>query len=178
MYMPDQAAKEKARQEQISKERAREAQIAKEKQAEKKKANYNNLIEEADIAFEEENWGSAQSSYSQAISLFPNEPYPQDQLALVTENLAGTSTPGTIERITSATGRFYIVVSSSIDGDLAMDYANKMAAEGESVKMIEPYDNIRFYRVSLGDYAAWDKAVSVSTSLSSAYGEAIWVLKY
>ena len=181
MYKPEQEAKEKARQEQIAKERARQAQIAKEAAAAKKKTDYDNLIEKADIEFGEERWDAAQSSYSGALSLYSREQYPQDQMILVNEKLAAIaakSVPGSIEKITSATGRFYIVVSSSIEGDLAMDYGNKMAAEGTSVKIIEPYGNIRFYRVSLGDYDAWDQAVTASASFRTTYGNVIWILKY
>lgn len=181
MYIPEQEAIEKARQEQ----RARQAAAARKKKREeeeaKKKVDYDRYIENGDREFEAESWEAAQSAYSEASSLFPEEQYPQDQLAFVNEKLAAIaarSVPGTIERITSATGRFYIIVSSSIDGDLAMDYANKMAEEGNSVRLIEPYDGQRFYRVSLGDYDTWDQATSSSTSFSTTDGDAPWILKY
>lgn len=181
MYKPQQEAEEKARQEQVAKERARKAQLAKRAKAAKKKADYDKFIASGDEAFEGERWEEAQSSYAEAVSLFSSETYPQDQLTLVNEKLAAIaakSVPGTVEKVTSATGRFYLIVSSSIDGDLAMDYGDKMAAEGISLKIIEPYGNIRYYRASLGDYDSWDSAVTAAASLKTTYGDAIWILKY
>ncbi|MGL1885169.1 MAG: hypothetical protein OCD76_01545 [Reichenbachiella sp.] len=181
MYKPEQETKEKARQEQIEKEKARKVLITKKAKAAKKKAGYDNLIEKADNAFEVKNWDAAQLFYAEAIAVFSSEPYPQDQLAFVNEKIAAIaakSVPGTIEKITSATGRFYVVVSSSIDGDLAMDYGSNLAAEGAIVKIIEPYGNKRFYRVALGDYDDWDQAISASTLHSTTDKNVNWILKY
>lgn len=181
MYLPEQEAIEKARQEQRAKAAAAARKKKREEQAAKKKADYDQLIVEADQAFEGANWEAAQSAYSQASGLFPDEQYPQDQLLLVNEELdkiAARLRGGTIETISSATGRFYIVVSSSLDGDLASDYANKLAEEGNNVKLIEPYDDQRFYRLSLDDYGSWDEAVNASASFNSVDGGEVWVLKY
>jgi hypothetical protein len=178
IYKPEQEAKEKARIEQIVKVDAEKKR--KELQAQKK-AKYEKFIENADTAFEGESWDAAHSTYSEALSLFPKEAYPQDQLTLVNEKLAeisAKSVTGIIENITSATGRFYIVASSSIDGDLAMDYGKKLAAEGTSVKIIEPYSDIRYYRVSLSDYDTWDNAVTASASFNTTSGDMIWILNY
>ncbi len=178
MYKPEQEAKEKARLEQIAKEKARKKREA---EAAKKKAKYDQLIGQGDQAVEEEYWETAQSAYMQASSLFPKQQYPLDQLTLVNEKLeeiALRSRVGTVETVSSATGRFYVVVSSSIDGDLAMDYGNRMAKEGSSVKIIEPYGKVKFYRVSLDDYAAVDEALAASSSISALDGNGSWILKY
>ena len=75
-------------------------------------------------------------------------------------------------------GRYYVVVSSSVDGDLAMDYAKKLAGEGENVKVIQPPpDNKVYHRVSVGDYDSRDQAVSASASFSN-YENGVWILKY
>ena len=178
MYLPEQEAKERARQEQLAKEAEKKRQ---QQLAAKKKADYDQLIQNADDEFNQENWEAAHSLYSEASSLFRNQPYPLDQLTIINEKLeeiAAQSKVGTVETVSSATGRFYIVVSSSIDGDLAMDYGNKMANEGNSVKIIEPYGQQRFYRVSPGDYDGLDQAVAASASVSTTDGEPAWVLKY
>ncbi|WOK09153.1 SPOR domain-containing protein [Imperialibacter roseus] len=178
MYKPQQEAKEKARLEQIAKEEAEKKRQELEAQ---KKVKYEELIKNADVAFAEENWETAHSLYAEAASLLPDQQYAKDQLALVRaklDELAAKQTPGTIETVASPTGRFYVVVSSSVDGDLAMDYANKLAKEGNSLKIINPSGtNKLFHRVSVGDYPTWDEAVA-ATSSASAFGEGVWVLKY
>lgn len=181
MYRPEQEAREKARQEQIAKERARKKR---EEQAKQKKARYDQLIVDGDESFQQEYWESAKSSYSEALGLFSNEQYPQDQLTIINQKLDSIAqldaepVPGTVQTISAATGRFYVVVSSSIDGDLAMDYAQKMAAEGNSPRLIQPFGKDKFYRVALGDYDSWDSAVSASSTFSTTDGSPVWVLKY
>jgi len=61
-----------------------------------------------------------------------------------------------------------------------MDYANKLAKEGNIVKLIEHHtDSLLFYRVSVADYSTWDEAVNATSSFSAyGNGEGIWVLKY
>jgi len=179
MLKPEQEAKEKARLEQIAIE---EAKKKREEQAAMQKAQYDKLIEKGDNAFEEENWDEAQSAYAEASSLFPKSQYAQDRLALANEKLdeiANRSKVGTVETVSTATGRFYIIVSSSVDGDLAMDFANKLTKEGNNVKIIKPPANNRvFHRVSLGDYNSRDEAATASTSISTTYENGTWILKY
>lgn len=179
-YKPEQEAKEKARLEEIAKKKAEKEKKAK---AAQKKARYNKLIEDSDLAFSQENWETANSLYSDASTLYPNEQYPKDQLLLVQAKLDELSEleipsePGVVQTISSATDRYYIVISSSIDDDLAMDYANKLANDGNAVKIIEPYNDKKFYRVSLADYSTQQEADEAAGSFSE-YGEGVWVLKY
>ena len=183
MYKPEQEAKEKARLEQIAKE---EAEKKRKEQEAQKKAKYDQLIADADAEFNQENWENAYSLYSEASSLYPDQPYPQDQLALVNATLdeiaelEARKAAGIVENITSRTGRYFVVVSSSIDDDLAMDYANKLAKEGNIVKVIEhDTDTLLYYRVSVADYDTWDQAVNAMASFGAyGNGEGVWVLKY
>ncbi|MEM9857148.1 MAG: SPOR domain-containing protein [Bacteroidota bacterium] len=85
---------------------------------------------------------------------------------------------GGIETISTRTGRYYVVVASAIDGDLAMDYAKDLSKSGESVKIIEPYGNVKFYRVAVQDLDSWDDAQSKANDLKSTYGDGVWVIKY
>lgn len=180
-YKPEQEAKEKARLEQIAKEKA-EKEAA--EQAEQNKAKYGQLIEDADVEFDQENWETAQSLYTEASVLFPDQQYPKDQLALVNAKLdelaalEASRAAGIIETVSSPTGRYYVIVSSSIDDDLAMDYAIKLAREGNNVKIIEDQAiEHSYYRVTLGDYPTWEQAEAALTTFGS-YGDDVWVLKY
>jgi len=52
-----------------------------------KKAEYEELIASADNAFSSENFEEAKSSYKQALEVFPDEVYPQDQIAVCKSRL-------------------------------------------------------------------------------------------
>jgi len=182
VYKPQQEASEKTRLEQIAKEEAEKQR--KEQEAAQQRAAYANLIINADIEFKVENWESALSQYTEALTLFPNEQYPKDQLVLINTKLKeitaleARKTAGIVETVSSASGRFFVIVSSSIDGDLAMDYATKLAKEGNYVKIIEPDAvNLLFYRVSIGDYDTREQAESASES-NGSFGDGVWVLRY
>lgn len=180
VYKPEEEAKEKARLEQLAK--AAEEKRRQEAAAQRK-ARFDQLVSDADNEFNQENWASASSLYTEASSLLPNEQYPKDQLTIVNTKLdeiaalEARKAAGVVETVTESSGRFYVIVSSSIDGDLAMDYASKLAKEGNNVKVITPYPgNEFFHRVSIDDYDSWDQAASAVSSYSF-YGE-VWVLKY
>ncbi|GHN01332.1 hypothetical protein WSM22_28210 [Cytophagales bacterium WSM2-2] len=85
---------------------------------------------------------------------------------------------GTIETLSDRTGRYYVVVSSSVDGDLAMDKAKKLSATGKSTKIIPPFGKWKFYRLCIGDFDTFASAQSSADASKSEYGEALWVLKY
>jgi len=178
IYKPEQEAKEKARLEQIAREEAERKRKEIEAQ---NKVKYDELIENADAEFEQESWETSRSLYSEASTLFPDQQYPKDQLALINgklDEIAARKAAGIVETVSSPAGRFYVIVSSSVDGDLAMDYASKLAKEVNNVKMIKPPANSKVYhRVSVGDYDSREQAVTASASFST-YGNEIWVLKY
>ena len=179
-YKPEQEAKEQDRLAQIA-----EAEAEKERQEEaaRRKARYDQLISDADDAFDQENWVSAQSLYSEASSLFPNQAYPQDRLTLVNEKLDEIAArearkAGEIETVSSPTGRFYVIVSSSIDDDLAMDYARKLAQNGNAIKLVQHnFNELPFHGVSVADYDTWAQAEASLTSYNT-FGDSVWVLKY
>lgn len=86
---------------------------------------------------------------------------------------------GTIETLFARTGRYYVVVSSSVDGDLAMDRAKKLSAEGKSSKIIPPFGKWKYYRLCMGtDYDSFASAQSSADASKGEYGDALWVLKY
>ncbi len=85
--------------------------------------------------------------------------------------------PGTISIITERTGRYYIVIGSFVDGDLANDYGKELAAKGSGIIILTPPDR-GFYRVALSDYSSWTEAQTNANGLKEDYGENVWVLKY
>lgn len=180
-YKPEQDAKEQARLEQIAQEQAEQKR---KEDAAKKKAEYDRLIKDADVAFDQEEWESARSMYERASALYPNQQYPKDQLVLVNAKLDEIAAlearreAGVVETVSTSTGRYYIIVSSSIDEDLATDYAKKLALEGNDVKIIEhDAGKLLYYRVAVGDYGTLQQAEAALSQYSN-YGEGVWVLRY
>ncbi len=77
-------------------------------------------------------------------------------------------TVGSIETLGQRTGHYFVIISSSVDGDLAMDRAQKLSAKGIGSKIIPPFGKWKFYRLGIGDY----------DSFASAQSSARWVMKY
>ncbi len=175
VHKPEQEAKERARLEQIAKEKAEQERKEQEALEAQNKLRYEELIAEADSVFALENWENARSLYAEALALFPDLTYPRDQIDLINARLERTA--GMIETISSPTGRFYVIISSSIDDDLAMDFANRLSEAGNNVKIVEhQMNNLTYFGVSVADYASWDQAVSATMEFNS-YGDGVWVLK-
>lgn len=84
------------------------------------------------------------------------------------------------QAITERTGRYYIVVGSFVDGDLAKDYGDKLAKNGTPSFLIPPYSKKKLQRVVIGGYDTFDEAQS---ALNGAMPEGVkekgnWILKY
>lgn len=52
---------------------------------------YNNLIKEADLAFNAKNYSSAKTNYQEALTIFNDRPYPKEQIAKIDQLLANQS---------------------------------------------------------------------------------------
>jgi cytoskeletal protein RodZ len=85
---------------------------------------------------------------------------------------------GTIEALTAPTKRYYVVVSSAIDADLAMDYAKKLSEKGVSSKIIPPFGKTKFSRLAIADYDTFQNAQSAADAAKADYGNAVWVIRY
>lgn len=87
---------------------------------------------------------------------------------------------GSFEAINAPTGRYYIVLNSFVDADLAEDYAQSMAMEGVDTKIIPPSEAKKgFNRVVLSnEYSTWQAAEASLGELKGIFGESIWVLRY
>ena len=102
----------------------------------------------------------------------------QEAARLAAEEAAAESKTGTFETILNRTGRYYIVVASAIDSDLATDYAKKLASEGENTKILTPKGNNKFHRVAVGDYENLAAAQEVLGDMRSRFGNDVWVVKF
>lgn len=85
---------------------------------------------------------------------------------------------GTIETLSARTGRWYVVVTSAVDGDLIMDYAKKQSAKGKSSKIIPPYGKWKFHRLAISDYDTYAIAQTNADAAKAEYGNGVWVIKY
>jgi len=85
---------------------------------------------------------------------------------------------GTIETVSAPTHRFYVIVSSSIDNDLIMDFAKKLSAKGISSKILPSLGNSKFHRLSIGDFGSYGDAQSSADASKAEYGNSLWVIKY
>ena len=86
--------------------------------------------------------------------------------------------PGAITTLTEPTSRYYVIIASSVDGDLANDYAKKLSGEGMSPTIIPPFGSTMFYRTALQDFDSFAEAQSKADELKATYGDGLWVLKY
>lgn len=101
----------------------------------------------------------------------------QQQVAATTA--AATPPPGTIETLSGRSGRYYVVVASSIDGDLIMDYAKKLSAKGVTSRIIPPFGKTKFHRLAVADGDTYANAQATADGMKGGdYGDKIWVIKY
>ena len=80
--------------------------------------------------------------------------------------------------ISAPEGRFYVVVGSFYDGDLAEDKAKAIVASGTSAYVLKPQGGIQFHRVGIVPSESSASAEELRSGLLETYGENIWVLKY
>jgi hypothetical protein len=87
-------------------------------------------------------------------------------------------TVGTIETLTDRTRRYYVVISSAVDGDLVMDYAKRLSEKGVSTKIIPPFGKYKFSRLAIGDYDTFASAQTYADAAKADYGGEVWVLRF
>lgn len=91
---------------------------------------------------------------------------------------AAEANRGSFETVPNRTGRYYIIVASAVDVDLATDYAKKLAQEGKNAKILAPKGRNRFHRVAVGDYENLAGAREELNDLRERYGDEVWVVKF
>ena len=86
---------------------------------------------------------------------------------------------GTIETLSGRSGRYYVVVASAIDGDLIMDYAKKLSANGVSTKIIPPFGKSKFHRLAVAEGDTYPTTQETADGMKGGdYGDKVWVVKY
>lgn len=86
---------------------------------------------------------------------------------------------GTIETLSGRSGRYYVVIASSIDGDLIMDYAKKLSGKGVSTKIIPPFGKSSFHRLAVAEGDTYETTQTTADGLKGGdYGDKVWVVKY
>jgi len=85
---------------------------------------------------------------------------------------------GAIVKLSERTGKFYVVVASSIDGDLIMDEAQRLSPKGVSSKIIPPFGKNKFYRLAVAEGDSYGDAQAIADGLKEQYEGKAWVLKY
>lgn len=91
---------------------------------------------------------------------------------------ANQLTPGEITTLEQRTGKSYVVIGSFFDGDLAMDYAKKLAENGNSPQIIPPFKDYRFHRVAIAEFDTFKDAEAQAPSYGEQFGREAWPLKY
>jgi len=88
------------------------------------------------------------------------------------------STAGTVTVIEERTGKSYVVVGSFFDEDLADDYAQILAKDGKSPKIIKPSGKNKFHRVAVEEFDNYNDAFNRAEAVAQDYKEKPWALKY
>lgn len=96
-----------------------------------------------------------------------------------TDSIASaTQVVGAIETLNERTGRYYVVIASAIDGDLIMDYAKKLSQNGVNAKIIPPYGNVKFHRLTIAEGDTYVATQQTADGLKSEYTSGAWVIKF
>jgi len=78
----------------------------------------------------------------------------------------------------AASPRYFVVVGSFIDEDMALDYSARLIRQNKNTYLVYPYGEIAFYRLAIGEYPTLAQAVEVLEENQANYKENLWVLKY
>lgn len=106
------------------------------------------------------------------------EPEVVEEAPVVEEWTPAAPKEGSVTTISEKTGRYYVVVGSFIDGDMAGDYAQKLAADGSEVTLIEPTGDRKFYRLGIAGGETFEDVATQLDNLKSTFGQDIWIVRY
>ena len=88
-------------------------------------------------------------------------------------------TEGDITTINTRNGRYYVVVGSFVDEDLAMDYAKKLSKDGLDITILAPLEGMKGYsRVAVDSYSAYSEADARAKDLRSSFPNGTWATRY
>ena len=87
-------------------------------------------------------------------------------------------TIGVISEISQPLDKYYLIVASFLDNDLAFDYAEKLILSGSNVIIIPPFSTSKLTRVALLEYETLEKANIGLDKYKDEFDDKLWVLKY
>ena len=85
---------------------------------------------------------------------------------------------GTITEISQPLDKYYLIVASFLDNDMAFDYAQKLILSGSNVIIILDSHVRYFTRVALLEYETFNKANVGLDKHKDEFDEQLWILKY
>ena len=96
----------------------------------------------------------------------------------IADSLAAIPKVGVFETLNEPTGRYYVVITSAVDGDLISDQAKRLSKTGVSTKIIPPFGKFKFYRLTIAEGDTYAAAQDIANTKKADFGDALWVLKY
>ena len=94
----------------------------------------------------------------------PVEPEEENTLTVVTSRIENP--------------RYFLVVGSFIDEDMATDYSKDLIQKGMSTYLVHPYGEIAYYRLAIGQFENFALAAVEMDRVQGDFKENLWVLKY
>jgi hypothetical protein len=85
---------------------------------------------------------------------------------------------GVISEISQPLNKYYLIVGSFLDKDLAFDYAEKLILSGSNISVIPPFSASRFTRVAVGEYETLEIVNIGLDKHKDEFNGQLWVLKY
>ncbi|MCP3660713.1 MAG: SPOR domain-containing protein [Bacteroidetes bacterium] len=85
---------------------------------------------------------------------------------------------GLITKIKQPQNTYFIIISSSIDEDLANDYAKKLAKKGDNVFVLYPKKDSLYHRVAISKFDTRQDANSYLKEAKKRFAGNAWIMKY
>ncbi len=74
--------------------------------------------------------------------------------------------------------RYFLVVASFIDEDMARDHSDRLLKQGRNTFLVYPYGEIAYYRLAIGQFTSFALASEEISRVKDDFEENLWVLKY
>ncbi len=78
----------------------------------------------------------------------------------------------------AARPQYFIVVGSLPNERLALEESNQYFDRAETLYLINPYEDVKNYRLAIGQYSSFNQASQDLERVKADYTEALWILKY
>lgn len=118
------------------------------------------------------------SPVTQPVEVAPDTVYDEPEPEPIIKDDPSSVVAGTVTQLNSPTGRYYVVIASFVDDDLAMDYGNKLAKQGTGTTLLSPKKEKGFYRLAIADFQSLKDAALSAEEAKSTFGNDVWVIRY